>query len=64
MPFGLLFLLAVLASVLWPPFYVFCLFIEGRYFVGPALAVAWLIWLRFGFRLLRWLLQGIEWSGL
>ena len=64
MPFGLLFLFVVVASILAPPIYVCALLIEGHYFVGPALLVGWLFWLRFGLRLLRWLLQGIEWSSL
>jgi hypothetical protein len=64
MPFGALCLLAAFASILCPPIYVCTLLIEGHYFFGPALLIGWLFWLRFGFRFLRWLLQGIEWSSL
>jgi uncharacterized membrane protein len=64
MPFGLLFLVAVLASIYAPPVYVCTLFIEGHYFGGLALLVGWSFWLRFAFRLLRWMLQGIEYSSL
>jgi hypothetical protein len=64
MPFGLLLLIAVLASIIAPPVYVLCVSIEGHYIVGPVMFLVWLGWLRFGCRLLRWLLQGIEYSSL
>jgi hypothetical protein len=64
MPFGLIFLVIVFASILCPPILVCTLLIDGHYFIGPALLVGWSFWLRFGLRLLRWLLQGIEWSSL
>ncbi len=64
MPFGLAFLLLVFASILAPPIYVCTLFVEGQYFAASALLVAWLSWLRSGLRLLRWMLQGIEYSSL
>jgi hypothetical protein len=64
MPFGMVFLAGVVASILGPPFYVCILFMHGRYFVGPFLFVAWLVWLRFGLKLLRWTLRGIEYSSL
>ncbi len=64
MPFGALFLGGVFVSILAPPFYVYAFFMEDRYFVGPCLFVAWLVWLRFGLRLLGWTLRGIEYSSL
>jgi hypothetical protein len=60
MPIGLIVLIAVIVSILHPPIYTIFLFLDGRFFVGGLLLAAWLIWLRFGLRLLRWLLQGVE----
>ena len=64
MPFGLLFFVAILASILAPPLYVVRLLIDGHYFAGPVVFVVWLGWLRFGFRLLRWTMQGMEYSSI
>jgi len=63
MPIGVFLLVAVLASVIAPPFYAVILAIESRYITGFVVFLVWLGWLRFGRRLLRWMLQGIEYAG-
>jgi len=64
MPFGLLFVIAVLVSVLAPPAYTGILLIEGHYILGFAVLVGWFGWLYFNRRLLRWTFQGMEYSSL
>jgi hypothetical protein len=63
-PLGVLVLVVALASIVTPPVYVCLLGIEGHYYFASGLLLGWLLWLRFGFRLLGWLLQGIEYSSL
>jgi hypothetical protein len=64
MPFGLASLLLVFTSILAPPVYVCSLFVEGQGPAAFAVLVGWLLWLRFGLRLLRWMLQRGEYSSL
>jgi hypothetical protein len=64
MPLGAAALAAVLASIFASPVFIGILFIEGHYFLAPVALVGWLFWLRTGFRLLRWMLQGMEYSSL
>jgi hypothetical protein len=61
---GLLLLGAILASFIVPPVCALCLSIEGYYIGGAVVLLAWSGWLRFGCKLLRWLLQGVEYSSL
>jgi hypothetical protein len=61
---GVLVLAAVIASFVAPPFYAFSLAIEGRFITGAVVFLIWLGWLVSGRKLLRWLLQGMEYSSL
>jgi len=50
----------VLVGLIAPPFYAFILLMDGNYVFAPAVLIAWLCWSRVGWRLLRWMLQGLE----
>jgi hypothetical protein len=62
--FGGLFFILVVASIFGPPVYAYLLFADGRYVFGPLLLIAWVFWVRYGCRLLGWLLQGFEYSAM
>lgn len=63
-PLGVLALVGVLASMVSTPIYACVLVIEEHYFFASVVLLAWVFWLRHGFRLLRWMLQGSEYSSL
>ena len=56
--------ICVVASIVGPPAYAGVELIEGRYFLAAGVLLGWLLWLRIGLRLFRWVSQGIEYSSL
>ena len=62
-PVGLLGILAltlVLGLTALPPLYAIIVFINGRYLLGVAVLVLWLVWLCFGGRARRFCFEGFE----
>jgi hypothetical protein len=57
-------LAAALASLVGPPLYAVFLLFTDQWFLAPLVFVAWLVWLPHGRKLVRWLLQGHEYSSL
>jgi hypothetical protein len=61
---GLVLLLLVMAAFIVPPVYAVCAFITGDWFFGLAALVAWVVVLRNGRSILRWVLEGIEYASI
>jgi hypothetical protein len=61
---GSFLLLGIFAAFIAPPFYLICSFIAGDWYFGLAALVPWLVLLRFRRPILRWVLDGIEWSSI
>lgn len=63
-PLGLLMFSAVVTTLVLPPIYAIGLGSEGRYFDGFSVLLLWFGWLRWGLRLFKWMLRGIEYASL
>jgi len=61
---GLVMFLAVLTVFLAPAAYVAYAFIIGDWFFGALALIGWFMLIRFGWPLLRWVFQGIEYTGI
>lgn len=57
---GILALAVVVGLTAFPPLYAIIVFIDGRYVLGLGALVLWLVWLRFGKRARRFVLEGFE----
>jgi len=60
--FGLALLLLVMAAFIAPPFYAAFALYSGDWLLGVASLMGWFVVLRFRRPILRWLLEGIEYS--
>ena len=64
MPIGLGMLVALIVSVLAPPLDAAILVLDDHYILAFLLVAGWLAWLPLARRLLRWMLQGLDYRDL
>jgi hypothetical protein len=61
---GLLFFAIVLAATALPPLYAVTALLNGRWIVSVVVGVSWVLWLRYGGPLRRFVFEGFEHSSL
>jgi hypothetical protein len=64
MTIGLCLLVGMIASMIAPPVYAISLVVGGDFLLGLAVLAGWVLWLPWGCRLWRWMMQGQEYAGL
>jgi len=63
-PLGLIIFCAACVATFFPLLYGVILVLDEHYFIAAVVLLVSPVWIRFGLRLLRWLLSGIEYADL